>query len=386
MLPSILKLHIKRFFWHGTRREKLKGKVLLPLQLEANTLFPVGAGPDAPKRWYDLTAVIVHEGRSIHSGHYKAYVRHSHSGEWLLANDARVTFVSQEEVMQAQGYLLFYAERSATQRAKAMLQSVPSTPAPFGLRAVATMPRGRRPVSPAEGIAEVAEPPAAMLAAASVSPPPPKQPKTARRTSQLDAVIEGGDFLLDEDEDEDEDAGKGEKRATTRGKRTGESEREDDSAGDPTHAVKDDVLRLGPVPARRRRSTRGASRAGTPTAAPLAAAAKSAAKPTPAAKEDATPTSGKATRVTRQRTTSETGSDISTASVTRSGRKRSSGPPESVKKAAPKEDAPNGRTLDGVPKKKRGRKSKAELARLTALDRELSLANRKAPLRRSSRQ
>jgi hypothetical protein len=154
VLPSVLKLHMKRFFWHGTRREKLKGKVLLPLELEANTLFPVEVGPNAPKRWYDLTAVIVHEGRSIHSGHYKAYVRHSHTCEWLLANDARVTFVSQDEVLQAQAYLLFYAERSETQRAKAMLQTVPSTPAPFGLHAMAAMPHGRRPVSPVFATAE----------------------------------------------------------------------------------------------------------------------------------------------------------------------------------------------------------------------------------------
>lgn len=38
---------------------------------------------------YRLKAVIIHLGKSVHSGHYVAYVR---SGEgWVLFNDERVT-------------------------------------------------------------------------------------------------------------------------------------------------------------------------------------------------------------------------------------------------------------------------------------------------------
>lgn len=155
-LPTVLKLHIKRFFWAGTRREKIRTRVAIPLALETSVLVPTSSdsksaasapGTPPPQRWFDLTAVVVHEGRSIHSGHYKAYVRHTSTDEWLLASDARVTIVPQEEVLQAQAYLLFYAERRASSVAKATLLEAPSTPAPFGF-ATHVQRIGRSPTLP----------------------------------------------------------------------------------------------------------------------------------------------------------------------------------------------------------------------------------------------
>jgi uncharacterized UBP type Zn finger protein len=38
---------------------------------------------------YRLKAVIIHLGKSVHSGHYVAYVRHG--DDWVLFNDEKVT-------------------------------------------------------------------------------------------------------------------------------------------------------------------------------------------------------------------------------------------------------------------------------------------------------
>ena len=38
---------------------------------------------------YRLKAVIIHLGKSVHSGHYVAYVRHN--DDWVLFNDEKVT-------------------------------------------------------------------------------------------------------------------------------------------------------------------------------------------------------------------------------------------------------------------------------------------------------
>jgi ubiquitin carboxyl-terminal hydrolase 5/13 len=37
---------------------------------------------------YELHAVIVHLGKSVHSGHYIAYVKKQ--GKWILYNDSKV--------------------------------------------------------------------------------------------------------------------------------------------------------------------------------------------------------------------------------------------------------------------------------------------------------
>ena len=47
---------------------------------------PQPAGPVHTK--YTLHAVIVHLGKSVHSGHYVCYIKKGK--EWVLYNDARV--------------------------------------------------------------------------------------------------------------------------------------------------------------------------------------------------------------------------------------------------------------------------------------------------------
>jgi ubiquitin C-terminal hydrolase len=55
-----------------------------------------------------LFAVIVHAGKNSHSGHYIAYVRNISKNEWWKMDDARVSRVSSQEVLNAEAYMLFY--------------------------------------------------------------------------------------------------------------------------------------------------------------------------------------------------------------------------------------------------------------------------------------
>ncbi|GIL55960.1 hypothetical protein Vafri_11422 [Volvox africanus] len=60
---------------------------------------------------YTLTGVLVHQGTSLHSGHYYALVRDSY-GDWSCMNDSHVYSTSLEQVRQEQAYLLFYTRQS----------------------------------------------------------------------------------------------------------------------------------------------------------------------------------------------------------------------------------------------------------------------------------
>jgi len=55
-----------------------------------------------------LFAVVVHVGKNSHSGHYLAYVRNIAKNEWWKMDDARVSLVSTQEVLNSEAYMLFY--------------------------------------------------------------------------------------------------------------------------------------------------------------------------------------------------------------------------------------------------------------------------------------
>lgn len=54
--------------------------------------------------FYDLHAVIVHLGRSVHSGHYVCYIKKH--GNWVLYNDSKVSETA-EPVLE-KGYIYVF--------------------------------------------------------------------------------------------------------------------------------------------------------------------------------------------------------------------------------------------------------------------------------------
>jgi len=61
---------------------------------------------------YKLSAVIVHDGRSISSGHYRAFCLNHDKNQWLHINDSKVKTCSLEDMQRGENepYLLFYSK------------------------------------------------------------------------------------------------------------------------------------------------------------------------------------------------------------------------------------------------------------------------------------
>ena len=59
---------------------------------------------------YDLYAVIVHEGRSTHSGHYYSYCRgFEKENQWYKCNDSHISKLDGiEGALGKEAYILFY--------------------------------------------------------------------------------------------------------------------------------------------------------------------------------------------------------------------------------------------------------------------------------------
>lgn len=60
------------------------------------------------KAFCRLFAVVVHNGKNSHSGHYVAYVNSLSSKEWWKMDDAKVSRASIDEVLGCEAYMLFY--------------------------------------------------------------------------------------------------------------------------------------------------------------------------------------------------------------------------------------------------------------------------------------
>uniref|UniRef100_A0A671T204 Ubiquitin carboxyl-terminal hydrolase n=1 Tax=Sinocyclocheilus anshuiensis TaxID=1608454 RepID=A0A671T204_9TELE len=110
-LPKVLCLHLKRFHWTAFLRNKIDTYVEFPkrgLDMKSYLLEPENSLPE--RCLYDLSAVVVHHGSGISSGHYTAYGLHE--GQWYHFNDSTVTLVSEEAVLKAKAYILFYTEHT----------------------------------------------------------------------------------------------------------------------------------------------------------------------------------------------------------------------------------------------------------------------------------
>jgi len=127
-IPPILTLHLKRFRYgadgRGTaqvpavasnrRGMKQSGSAKIEGHIKFDQIFNLKpfltAELQAKQKssFCRLFALIVHNGKNSHSGHYIAYVRNIQKNEWWKMDDARVTQVTIEEVMQAEAYMLFY--------------------------------------------------------------------------------------------------------------------------------------------------------------------------------------------------------------------------------------------------------------------------------------
>jgi ubiquitin carboxyl-terminal hydrolase 22/27/51 len=115
-LPIVACFHLKRFEHLGKQRRKINSFISFPLELDmtpflASTKESIMKGqpltecvPSENK--YSLFAVINHHG-TLESGHYTSFVRQE-KDQWFSCDDAVVTKATMEELLNSEGYLLFY--------------------------------------------------------------------------------------------------------------------------------------------------------------------------------------------------------------------------------------------------------------------------------------
>jgi len=115
-LPIVVCFHLKRFE-HSKKSKKISTFVPFPEELD---MTPFMASTNSENynyanhkkshinltNKYSLFAVVIHSG-TLEVGHYMCYVRQE-KDQWFKCDDAWLTKVALEEVLNSEGYLLFY--------------------------------------------------------------------------------------------------------------------------------------------------------------------------------------------------------------------------------------------------------------------------------------
>ena len=140
-LPIVLSFHLKRF--HGNANgshRKISDPVSFPTDLDLKPFITTTAAisstssecsstssstapPPPPTQLtpaaealsnysysYSLFAVVSHTGPAIDKGHYVSYIRQNN--DWFKCDDHLVTPVKVDDVLQADGYVLFYTKKN----------------------------------------------------------------------------------------------------------------------------------------------------------------------------------------------------------------------------------------------------------------------------------
>jgi hypothetical protein len=149
IVPRILVIHLKRF--DNTQR-KIKKFLGYGTEIDL-TPFKAHATlkKNRDKYAYKLSAVLVHDGNSINSGHYYCYVRVSNNN-WYCFNDHSVVKVELEKVLKQTPYLLFYEKifegkarnKSQVLSEKKSKKEDPKKSSELETKISSPVPRGRR--------------------------------------------------------------------------------------------------------------------------------------------------------------------------------------------------------------------------------------------------
>ncbi len=119
-LPKVLCVQLKRFRHDSYFSSKLNNVVEYPtegLDLRHFLHKELIGSPLSSCSEYDLIGIVNHRG-SFNGGHYVAYCRNLNSGSWLEFDDSRVREISEQQLMNVQAYLLFYIQKSDSDRSK----------------------------------------------------------------------------------------------------------------------------------------------------------------------------------------------------------------------------------------------------------------------------
>ncbi|OBA15914.1 uncharacterized protein OGAPODRAFT_88502 [Ogataea polymorpha] len=103
--PETLTVHLKRFRFNGSSSMKVKANVTYPETLD---LSEYTTSMNSPTK-YKLSSVIVHQGRSVSSGHYIAHCRQP-DGSWATYDDEFINKIKARDALSDESaYVLFYS-------------------------------------------------------------------------------------------------------------------------------------------------------------------------------------------------------------------------------------------------------------------------------------
>ncbi|KAG0575874.1 hypothetical protein KC19_5G036500 [Ceratodon purpureus] len=107
-LPPVLIVHFMRFSYGASGSGKLNKAVKYSNTLTiGRELLASSTGLASEGRKYELVATVTHHGKDPSAGHYTADCRQP-DGRWLRFDDAVVSVVPINRVLQEQAYVLFY--------------------------------------------------------------------------------------------------------------------------------------------------------------------------------------------------------------------------------------------------------------------------------------
>ncbi|KAG5360374.1 Ubiquitin carboxyl-terminal hydrolase 12 [Yarrowia sp. B02] len=108
--PEILVIHLKRFSSSRNFRDKISEVVHFPIEgLDLTERVGEAKATDSPLI-YDLIGVDNHMG-GLGGGHYTAFAKNFVDGKWYHYNDSNVSPISEDQLVTANAYLLFYKRR-----------------------------------------------------------------------------------------------------------------------------------------------------------------------------------------------------------------------------------------------------------------------------------
>ncbi|KAM4624535.1 ubiquitin carboxyl-terminal hydrolase 22 [Polymixia lowei] len=118
-LPIVACFHLKRFEHSAKLRRKITTYVSFPLDLDMTPFMAsskesrmngqyqqTATDPFNNDNKYSLFAVVNHQG-TLESGHYTTFIR-QHKDQWFKCDDAIITKATIKDVLDSEGYLLFY--------------------------------------------------------------------------------------------------------------------------------------------------------------------------------------------------------------------------------------------------------------------------------------
>ncbi|KAL8158829.1 hypothetical protein V2J09_000366, partial [Rumex salicifolius] len=89
-LPPILNFQLKRCIFHQktTTKKKITSSFTFPRELDMSKRL---SDPSQSSLIYELSAVLVHKGTAVNSGHYVAHIKDATSGQWWEFDDEHVS-------------------------------------------------------------------------------------------------------------------------------------------------------------------------------------------------------------------------------------------------------------------------------------------------------